>query len=59
MVVDYIPWTDSRASIMLWSMKNQSFSHLLDQLGGEIKVLRLAAGLSQEGLALAAEVDRT
>ena len=44
---------------MLWRMENQSFKHLLDQLGGDIKVLRLAAGLSQEGLALAAEVDRT
>lgn len=40
-------------------MDNQGFEHLLDLLGGEIKALRLNAGLSQEALALAADVDRT
>lgn len=40
-------------------MDNQGFEQLLDLLGGEIKALRLNAGLSQEALALAADVDRT
>lgn len=57
--VDYIPWTDSRASPMLLRMDNQSFERLLGRLGEEIKALRLNAGLSQEALALAADVDRT
>lgn len=40
-------------------MDDEGFKRLLDRLGGEIKALRLNAGLSQEALALAAEVDRT
>jgi len=40
-------------------MNDHGFERLLDRLGEEIKALRLAAGLSQEALALAAEVDRT
>jgi len=40
-------------------MDDEGFERLLDRLGGEIKALRLNAGLSQEALALAAEVDRT
>lgn len=40
-------------------MDKQGFEQLLDRLGEEIKALRLNAGLSQEALALAAEVDRT
>lgn len=40
-------------------MENQGFERLLDQLGEEIKELRLNAGLSQEALALEAGVDRT
>lgn len=40
-------------------MKDKGFERLQDQLGKEIKELRLNAGLSQEALALAAEVDRT
>lgn len=40
-------------------MDEQGFKQLLAQLGDEIKVLRLNANLSQEALALAAEVDRT
>lgn len=40
-------------------MDDEGFKRLLDQLGGEIKALRSNAGLSQEALALAAEVDRT
>lgn len=40
-------------------MGEPEFDRLLKQLGGEIKSLRTAAGLSQEALALAAEVDRT
>lgn len=44
---------------MLLRMDNQGFERLLDRLGEEIKALRLSAGLSQEALALAADVDRT
>lgn len=40
-------------------MSEQDFEKLLDRLGEEIKALRLNAGMSQEALALAAEVDRT
>lgn len=40
-------------------MENQCFEQLLNKLGEDIKVLRLNAGLSQEALALEAEVDRT
>ncbi|MFH1493365.1 MAG: helix-turn-helix transcriptional regulator [Pseudomonadota bacterium] len=40
-------------------MDDEGFKRLLDQLGREIKALRSDAGLSQEALALAAEVDRT
>ena len=44
---------------MLPSMSDPGFEQQLNQLGGEIKALRLRANLSQEALALAAEVDRT
>jgi len=44
---------------MLLRMNDKCFERLLHQLGDEIKSLRLNAGLSQEALALAAEVDRT
>jgi len=57
--VDYIPWTDSLARFILFNMNEPNFENLLGQLGQEIKTLRLRAGLSQEALALAAEVDRT
>jgi DNA-binding XRE family transcriptional regulator len=57
--VDYIPWSVSRASLILWFMRDKKFNHLLGQLGADIKSLRTQAGLSQEALALAAEVDRT
>lgn len=40
-------------------MDDQGFEQLLDRLGEEMKALRLSAGLSQEALALAADVDRT
>ena len=44
---------------MLMSMKEREFEQLLDRLANEIKKLRLSAGLSQEALALEADVDRT
>lgn len=44
---------------MLLRMNDKCFERLLHQLGEEIKSLRLNAGLSQEALALAAEIDRT
>jgi transcriptional regulator with XRE-family HTH domain len=40
-------------------MNEPNFENILGLLGQEIKTLRLRAGLSQEALALAAEVDRT
>jgi len=44
---------------MLQCMNDKNFKRIIEGLGEEIKVLRLNAGLSQEALALAAEVDRT
>lgn len=44
---------------MLSLMRDKGFEQLIDRLGEEIKESRLNAGLSQEGLALAAGVDRT
>lgn len=44
---------------MLCCMDDKDFKRLLDRLAEEIKALRLDAGLSQEALALAANVDRT
>lgn len=58
-VVDYIPWIHGHASLMLRGMDDQRFKHLRDRLATDMKALRLNAGLSQEALALAAEVDRT
>lgn len=40
-------------------MKNNDFDTLRAQLAAEIKAARLRTGLTQEALALAAEVDRT
>lgn len=40
-------------------MRDKDFDQLLHRLADDIKALRLAAGLSQEELALAAEVDRS
>jgi len=44
---------------MLPSMIEKNFEQLLDLLAIELKNLRLNAGLSQEALALEADVDRT
>ena len=44
---------------MLSFMNENNFEQLLDRLAKEIKRLRLSAGLSQEALALEADVDRT
>ncbi len=40
-------------------MKNNDFDILRARLAAEIKAARLRTGLTQEALALAAEVDRT
>lgn len=45
---------------MLYGMRNvDDFEQLLDRLAGDIKTLRLSTGMSQEALALSADVDRT
>lgn len=44
---------------MLRRMRDKKFNQFLRQLGADIKSLRIQAGLSQEALALEAEVDRT
>lgn len=45
---------------MLCGMRNvDDFEQLLDRLAGDIKTLRLNTGMSQEALALSADVDRT
>lgn len=40
-------------------MKDKGFERHLNRLANEIKGLRIDAGLSQEALALEAEIDRT
>jgi len=61
MVVDYIPWICSPATGNVYRWRNPSitFDYLRAEVANEIKQSRRRLGLSQEALALQAEVDRT
>ena len=56
--MDYIPWIKDLLSSMMSGM-NTDFPTLQKRLARNVKLLRLATGLSQEKLALEAEIDRT
>ena len=58
-IVDYIPWIVSRTNRILGSVNTRAFETLQRALAEEVKSARRRAGLSQEALALAAEVDRS
>lgn len=57
-IVDYIPWIVNLFVAILRRME-QTFDSARVTLASNLKRLRQEAGLSQEGLALAAEVDRS
>lgn len=57
--VDYIPWINNPATPILPGVETKTFNTLCRELATQIKTARQKADLSQEALALAAEVDRT
>lgn len=57
-VDDYIPWIENPTPSMLWRMETQ-FDPARTVLAENLKRLRRQAELSQEALALTAEVDRS
>ncbi|MDP3447395.1 MAG: helix-turn-helix transcriptional regulator [Eubacteriales bacterium] len=56
--VDYIPWTVNPEALNVAFMEKR-MAQVCRVLGNNVKALRLAQGLSQEALALEAELDRT
>jgi DNA-binding XRE family transcriptional regulator len=56
--VDYIPWTVNPEALIVAFMEKRMVQ-VCRVLGNNVKALRLARGLSQEALALEAELDRT
>lgn len=56
--VDYIPWTVNPEELIVAFMEKR-MAQVCRVLGNNVKALRLAQGLSQEALALEAELDRT
>jgi DNA-binding XRE family transcriptional regulator len=56
--VDYIPWTVNPEELIVAFMEKRMVQ-VCRVLGNNVKALRLAQGLSQEALALEAELDRT
>lgn len=57
--VDYIPWTGSLIFPIMRVMISQHFQQLQHTLAFNIKEKRKALGVTQEQLALDAEIDRT
>ncbi len=57
-VVDYIPWTDNLATVIVAPMEKR-MAQTCRVLGSNVKALRLALGFSQEELAFQADLDRT
>ncbi|WP_201076965.1 helix-turn-helix domain-containing protein [Paraburkholderia domus] len=57
--VDYIPWTKSLGIVTLRYMKQRDYETLRRHLAINIKAFRREHELSQEGLSLEADVDRT
>ena len=58
LIVDYIPWIVNLARSILQQME-QMFENTKRVLAENVKRRRQEIGLSQEALALSAEVDRT
>jgi DNA-binding XRE family transcriptional regulator len=58
-VVDYIPWIDSRAKFNIGRVTDPDYKIIRTRFAAELKAARLQAKMSQEALALAADVDRT
>ena len=58
MIVDYIPWIDNLFAGTLRVMA-QGFEDLLQTIAANTREIRESRGLSQETLALEADVDRT
>lgn len=56
--VDYIPWTVNLGGRIFAAMKSR-MEEVCQVLGGNVKTLRQALGISQEELAFRAELDRT
>lgn len=58
--VEYIPWTDSLQFADDGQMnENEVYATAIENLSASIKALRSRQGLSQEQLALVADIDRT
>jgi len=57
-IVENIPWTASLLDCILWNV-SKIFNQSKKTLADRVKTLRLEAGLSQEQLALEADIDRT
>ena len=59
-IVDYIPWIGNLYwFIVLLMNPTQEFLNLQASLAAQIRALRVEVDISQEALALSAEVDRT
>lgn len=56
--MDYSPWIVSPTVGILADM-SRDYEQIRKQLADKIKILRSQKGLSQEGLALSAELDRS
>jgi DNA-binding XRE family transcriptional regulator len=57
-IVENIPWTASLLDCILWNVSN-IFNQSKKTLAERVKTLRTEAGMSQEQLALEADIDRT
>ncbi len=57
-MLDYIPWTVNLINCTVAAMKNR-MEEVCQVLGGNVKTLRQALGITQEELAFRAELDRT
>lgn len=57
--VEYIPWSVNLICLILVCMTSPSLQDIQGILSARIKVARKGLGLSQEGLADAADIDRT
>ena len=56
--VENIPWTASLLDCILWNV-SKIFNQSKKSLAERVKTLRTEAGMSQEQLALEADIDRT
>lgn len=56
--VEYIPWIDGLSMFILMSM-GRDYEQVRQDLARNMRTLRIKLSLSQEALALSADVDRT